>query len=187
MGGEQGRGQEKEGEKMRRKGTICCGCLCLGQTFILENHLCNKEKTLSSLQFAANVYIYISDQEIKTYGLFAQLHGLSNFNNSLCLSVLVREIFNFLWHKRVLKVDLGGSNYRLRFKTQIKMWLSPAATFCHSPFRIIPKCTTPIKKYLLSKSITFFVMLLIYTDKEVLSGKKVELLPPLSVCCAVGM
>lgn len=41
MGGE----QEKEGEKMRRKGTICCGCLRLGQADCSPQ---TAEKTLSS-------------------------------------------------------------------------------------------------------------------------------------------
>lgn len=74
MGGEQGR----EGEQMRRKGTICCGCLgptgCSPQTAIVRKKR-KKEKRgkkrsidwLSLLQ----MFRCIQDQEIKTYGLFA--------------------------------------------------------------------------------------------------------------------
>lgn len=48
------------------------------------------------------------------------------------------------------------------------MRLGPPATFCHSPFHIIQKCTAPIKKYLRFCSL----MLPTYTDNKALSGER---------------
>lgn len=99
-----------------------------------------------------------------------------NFNISPCLSVLVQDIFNFLFSRL-----LCGSDYVRRFKTQIKMWLGPPATFRHCPFHIIQKCTTPIKTELHVVSHASIAFL-----NKRLCGLKVELLLLLGVIlCAV--
>lgn len=72
MGGE----QEREGEQMRRKGTICCGCLgptgCSPQTTIVLKKKKKKDNKRNTDQLSLlQMFRCIQDQEIKTYGLFA--------------------------------------------------------------------------------------------------------------------
>lgn len=80
-------------------------------------------------------------------------------------------IFNFLFSRL-----LCGSDHVLRFKTQIKMWLSPPATFRPCPFHIIQKCTTSIKTELHAVSHASIAFL-----NKRLCGLKVEL-----CCCWVS-
>lgn len=89
------------------------------QTVRLRQPLCKKRKgekkktpRHSAAQFVANVFDVSSVRKLRLMVclhfppvVFAQRRGLSNFNNSPCLSELVHEIFNFLQAQdRVLKV-----------------------------------------------------------------------------------
>lgn len=105
MGGESREEKESRGEEKEQFVVV----VSVRQALRLTQTIEEKKKKTRLAQFVASFLTFPQDQEIKTYGfvcvsslVFAQLRGLSNFNNSPCLSALVRGIFNFLRHKMEL-------------------------------------------------------------------------------------